>query len=84
LLLPQVSSLKEKRRIIKSLLERIRNDFNVSIAEVGENDIHRRAIIGAATVSNSTGFSDKVIAGVIRRIEAHPGVVLGDVETVAY
>lgn len=84
LLLPQVSSLKEKRRIIKSLIARIRNDFNVSIAEVGENDTYRRAIIGAAAVSNSAGYSDRIVAGVIRRIEGNPEVILGEVHTETY
>lgn len=82
--LPQVSSLKEKRRIIKSLLARVRNDFNVSIAEVGENDTYRRAIIGAAAVSNNAGYSDKIIAGVIKRIETHPEVILGEFHTETY
>jgi len=47
LALPQVNSLKEKRRILKSLLARLRNDFNVSIAEIADNDVHRMATVGA-------------------------------------
>ncbi len=62
----------------------MRNDFNVSIAEVGENDTYRRSVIGAAAVSNSAGFSDKIIAGVIRRIESNPEVILGEVHTETY
>jgi len=45
-------SLKSKRRIVKSIINQIRNNFNVSIAEVGSNDIHKRAEIGFALVGN--------------------------------
>lgn len=46
-------SLKSKRKIIKAIISRIGNSFNVSIAEVGANDIHQKAIIGFAIVSSS-------------------------------
>lgn len=39
-------SLKGKRKIVKSIIGRIRNRFNVSVAEVGDNDVYQRAIIG--------------------------------------
>ncbi len=45
-------SLKEKRKIVKSMISRIRNHFNVSIAEVGSNDIHKKAEIGFAVIGN--------------------------------
>lgn len=45
-------SLKEKRRIVKATINRLRNNFNVSIAEVGSNDIYRKAEIGFALVGN--------------------------------
>ena len=45
-------SLKEKRRIVKTVIHRLRNEFNVSAAEVGANDIHQRAEIGVAAVGN--------------------------------
>ena len=45
-------SLKEKRKIVKSMISRIRNNFNVSIAEVGSNDMHKKAEIGFALIGN--------------------------------
>lgn len=45
-------SLKEKRKIVKSILARVRNTYNVSIAEVDLNDVHKRAGIGFAFVGN--------------------------------
>ncbi len=46
-------SLKGKRKIVKSMIGQIRNTFNASVAEVGQNDIHQRAEIGFALVGNS-------------------------------
>lgn len=45
-------SLKGKRKIVKSIISRLRNNFNVSVAEVGSNDIHQRAEIGFVLVGN--------------------------------
>ena len=46
-------SLKSKRKIVKSIISRLRNNFNVSVAEVGSNDIHQRAEIGFVLVGNN-------------------------------
>lgn len=48
----QCFSLKEKRKIVKSILARVKNTYNVSIAEVGLNDVHKRATIGFAFAGN--------------------------------
>ncbi len=64
-----INSLKEKRQIIKSLICRIQSRFNVSIAEVGHNDIWRSGIIGFACVTSSTKHANQMINNVIRFIE---------------
>jgi len=46
-------SLKAKRKVIKAIVRRIDNHFNVSVAEVGDNDIYQRALVGFAVVGNS-------------------------------
>jgi hypothetical protein len=46
-------SLKSKRGIVRSIVSQIRNKFNVSAAEVGSNDVHKRAEIGFAMVGNN-------------------------------
>jgi len=53
-------SLKEKRFVIKSLIDRIKNKFNVSVAEVDANDLWQRSVIGIAFVSNETVMVHKV------------------------
>jgi uncharacterized protein YlxP (DUF503 family) len=46
-------SLKGKRKIVKSIISRLRNNFNVSVAEVESNDVYQRAVIGFALVGNN-------------------------------
>lgn len=84
LLLPGVSSLKEKRRILKSLLAKLKNNFNVSAAEVGDNDIHRQATIGIAVVSNDSRFGHEVCSKIINRIESMSQVEMADIQTESY
>ncbi|MCP4345912.1 MAG: DUF503 domain-containing protein [Desulfobacterales bacterium] len=45
-------SLKEKRKVVKSVVAQLRNNFNASVAEVASNDIHQTAVIGFALVGN--------------------------------
>jgi len=82
--LPGVTSLKEKRRILKSLMTRMRNSFNISIAEVGDNDVLRTASLGAAIVANHASFADEVLAKVVNRIETERDLILADYHTESY
>ena len=78
--IPESNSLKDKRSVLKSMLEGMRSRFNVSAAEIEENDTWRRAVIGIACVSNSQTFSDQVLNKVVDWIEANPRVYLTDVQ----
>ena len=82
--LPAVNSLKEKRRIIKSLISRAQNSFNVSIAEVDENDSHRTAILGAVTIANNNRFAQQVMNKLINKIETNHEVILVDYNLESY
>ena len=59
-------SLKEKRRVVKSLIDKSRHRFNVSVAEVGDQDVHQRAIIGVAVI----GSDGRVLNSLLDRIVA--------------
>ena len=63
--LPGVGSLKEKRRAIGSLKDRIRSKYKVSVAEVGANELWHVAEIGCAVVSNSHTFGETVLHKII-------------------
>lgn len=71
-------TLKDKRHVIRSLLDRIRNRFNVSAAEVGRNDSVRYAELAAVGVANDRPFLDRVMGKLLDLIEREPRVVLLD------
>lgn len=79
--LGDANSLKEKRRILKSLIERIKNRFNVSVAEVAEQDLWQRSAIGISIVSCDQAFVHKVFAAVIKFIEAQGTVLITNYQT---
>lgn len=65
-------SLKDKRQVIRSLLDTIRNKLNVSAAEVDHHDVWRTATLGFAAVANDCAFLNQVIDRVIGFIDAEP------------
>src|SRR5690349_16761451 len=67
--LPGLTSLKEKRSILKSMLARMHNTFNVSAAEVARQDQWQSAVIAFVVVSNSTAHSQQVIENVLKWVE---------------
>jgi uncharacterized protein YlxP (DUF503 family) len=71
-------SLKDKRRIIKSLKDRIAFSHNVSIAEVGALDEHRRCIMGVAMVANDQAYVDGALSKLIDFVRTVPSVNLVD------
>lgn len=60
-------SLKEKRRVIKSIIEKSRHRFNVSVAEVADQDVHQRATVGVAVV----GSDGRLLNSILDRIIAY-------------
>ena len=66
---PICHSLKEKRMVLKSILAKVKNKFNVSAAEVDDLDLHQSIIIGIACVSNSAIVCDNLISEVIKFID---------------
>jgi hypothetical protein len=64
-----VDSLKIKRSILKSLFSRLRNEFNVTAAEIDDQDAHEVAVIAVATVSNSSSHANSMIDKIINWIE---------------
>ncbi|NLK39100.1 MAG: DUF503 domain-containing protein [Clostridiales bacterium] len=56
---PFVHSLKEKRTIVKSLCERLRNKFNVSVIESKSQDVHQTIVIAIAFLANSSAIADR-------------------------
>lgn len=74
----QADSLKDKRQVVRSLTQRLRNAFNVSVAEVDELNVWRRAVVGVAVVSNDATFCNQVLSKVVDHVENDWRVVLDD------
>lgn len=75
---PDAFSLKDKRRVIKSLKDRIAHGHNVSIAEVGALDEHRRAVLGIAMVANDSRYVEGGLSKLVDFVRAVPQVSLID------
>ncbi len=76
--IPENDNLKGKRRIVHSIVARVRSRYNVAIAEVGENDNWRTALLGVTCVSNDAKHADAMLAKVVRFV----GEIGGDAELV--
>lgn len=67
--LPQSQSLKDKRRIVKSMIARLQNEFSVTAAEIEEQDLWQVAILGIAYVSSDASHANSVISKAVHYIE---------------
>lgn len=65
-------SLKDKRSVVKSLRDRLHNEFNVSVAETGHNDAWQTAELTVCIVSTDRRHADSVLTAVDRFIESNP------------
>jgi len=63
--LPENQSLKGKRQVLKSIIARVKNQFNVSVAEVDDNDLWQLATIGICCVSNDKRYTNQVLSKVV-------------------
>lgn len=76
-----VHSLKEKRMIVKSIIDKTKHRFNVSIAEVENQDYHKSIVIGIACVTNSTRLANDIIQNVVNYIEGNTEALVEKVHT---
>ena len=68
---PGVTNLKEKRSILKSLLTRLHNTFNISAAEIDYQDVLQSSVIAFTTVTNDTRHVNQTISTILNWIEAN-------------
>ncbi|HEX9776242.1 MAG TPA: DUF503 domain-containing protein [Actinomycetota bacterium] len=74
--LPECSSLKDKRSVMRTLTHALHASFHCAVAEVDHQDEHRRAALGVSVVSGTHFQAQKVLHTIERRVESHPGVEL--------
>lgn len=68
---PWVHSLKEKRMIVKSILGKLKNKFNVSVAEIDEQDTHQIIVIGIASIVAHNAMADSICEEIRHFIECN-------------
>jgi uncharacterized protein YlxP (DUF503 family) len=78
LFLPENHSLKGKRQVLRAIKARVRNKFNVSIAEADGHDLWQRAELGICQVGNDRDFVDSALREVVRYIESIGLAMLGE------
>lgn len=64
--LPENESLKGKRQVVKSIIARLQNKYNVSVAEIDNQDLWQLATLGITCVSNHRRHADETLSGVVR------------------
>jgi uncharacterized protein YlxP (DUF503 family) len=67
--IPGAGSLKGKRHVVRKVIERAKARFNVSIAEVDDNDLWQKAVIGVAAVGNDRAFVNEVLDKVLHSVD---------------
>ena len=74
------ASLKDKRQVCRSLVDKARQRFNASISEVATQEAHQTLTIGVAVVSGDAAHAQRSLDEVIRFMEEHPDAELTGVE----
>jgi uncharacterized protein YlxP (DUF503 family) len=69
----EAHSLKEKRHVVKGLKDRLRNRYNVAVAEIDYQDLWQRALVSAVTVSSDHGHAESVL----QAVEKDAAILLG-------
>ena len=77
---PWVHSLKEKRMIVKSLVAKLRNRYNVSASEIDEQDTHQIVVIGVAAIVPHNAFADSLMEDISQFVEENTEAEIIDEE----
>lgn len=77
---PGSHSLKDKRRVLQSLLDRLHQQFNVAAAEIDHQDDRRRAEIAVSCVSNNGAHANRILSRVLDLVEREADLMLTGVE----
>ena len=79
--IPEAYSLKDKRRVIKSLKDRVAGQMNVSVAEVGQQEVWNRAELAFITVAAEKKVVERRLSEIVGRLERGHGWVLLEMKT---
>ncbi|NMF06356.1 DUF503 domain-containing protein [Clostridium beijerinckii] len=75
-----VHSLKEKRMIVKSIIQKLKNKFNISVSEAYEQDAHKTIVIGIAGMCSNSAQADSTMENIITFIENNTDAEIIDIQ----
>ena len=75
---PGACSLKDKRQVLRSLKDRIRQKFNVSVAEVDDQDVWQSGVLAVAIIATDKQYANQVLSQVVNFIERNPEANIRD------
>lgn len=75
-----VHSLKEKRMVVKSIVQKLKNKFNISVAEIEQQDIHQTIVIGIAGVCSSAAQADSTMENILNFVEENTDAEIVNIE----
>ena len=78
--IPHAASLKDKRRIVRGIIDKTRHKFNASVAEVDTQDILKTLTIGVAVVSGDVSHTRSMLDAIVRFMEEHADAELSGVK----
>ena len=78
--IPAAQSLKDRRQVVRGLLDGARRRFEVSAAEVGGQDTWQRATLGFAVVASNAGIARETVDAIDRFVWSHPEIEVVDVD----
>ncbi|MCL4441275.1 MAG: DUF503 domain-containing protein [Firmicutes bacterium] len=81
LFMGESSSLKSKRRILKSLLEKMKSRFNVAVAEVDKQDKWQFSTVGVTCITNDSSHAHQMMSAVVKFVESSGSVEILDIQT---
>lgn len=70
--IPDSNSLKDKRRVLRRLLDQLHDQYNVSAAELGDHDVWRRSQIGIVCLSNDRAHTEQVLQSALGLVDRDP------------
>jgi uncharacterized protein len=71
-------SLKDKRSVVRKMIEKIRNSYHVSANEVGDHDLHGNSVLGISLTSSDSVEVEKVLQQILRMIDENPEIEVYD------
>ncbi|MEY8763562.1 MULTISPECIES: DUF503 domain-containing protein [Clostridium] len=76
---PWVHSLKEKRMVVRSIIQKLKNKFNISVSEIDDRDIYQIIVIGIVGICGNSSHTDSIMESIVDFVESHTDAEIIDI-----